>query len=173
MAAMKITETFRQQLQSLWSIESMLVEAMPRLIKKAGNFGLQKSLAFHLAETDQHKVAIEAICKVLDTDPGAGEPDMELQGILQEGEKAMMETSGDAMDAAIIAAAREIERYEMTVYGPAADTAEALGYEGIAKRLRLTLEEEQQAHTKLGFLEGSLFRERAEIGQAETIRLNE
>jgi ferritin-like metal-binding protein YciE len=38
-----------------------------------------------------------------------------------------------------------------------------LGYEGIAKRLRLTLEEEQQADTKLNFLAKNLVNPRAKV----------
>jgi ferritin-like metal-binding protein YciE len=165
MEQIKNNEEFTGQLQTLWSAESMLVEAMPRMIQKATNFGLQKSLAHHFAETDQHKIAIESICKQLDIDPRGGEPNAQLQNILMEGEKAMLGMEvGDDMDAAIITGAQQIEEYEISAYVPVADNAEALGYIGIAKRLRLTLEEEQQAENKLKFLEGSLFKERAEIG---------
>ncbi len=164
---MKATnDNFHQQLQSLWSIESMLVEAMPRMIEKASNFGLQKTLAMHFAETRQHKVAIEAICKGLDIDHKGGEPDNGLQNILRMGENAMMEKSaGDDLDAAIIAGAQDIEQYEIAAYELAGNAAKELGYKGIAGRLFLTMEEERQSETKLKFLEKSLFSETAEIGQ--------
>lgn len=145
----------------------MLVEAMPRMIKKAGTLGLQKTLALHLAETDQHKVAIEAICKQLDIDATAGEPDTGLQQILQQGEQMMSGKSGDELDVAIIEGALQIEQHEIDAYTPACESARAEGYEGIAKRLALTLEEEKQSDTKLRFLEKSLFSQSAEIGQQE------
>jgi ferritin-like metal-binding protein YciE len=173
MEQIKNNEEFIHQLQMLWSAESMLVEAMPRMIQKATNLGLQKSLAYHFAETDQHKVAIESICKQLDMDPRGGESNTQLQNILMEGEKAMLGIeAGDDMDAAVIAGAQQIEEYEISAYGPVADNAEALGYIGIAKRLRLTLEEEQQAENKLKFLEGSLFKQRAEIGYGMEISVH-
>ena len=156
---------FTQQLQRLWSIESQLVEAMPRMLQKAGNLGLQKNLALHFEETRQHKVAVEAICKQLSVDPTAGEPDGGLQTILQEGEQKMMNTTGDDVDAAIIEGAQKIEQHEIAAYTAAGETAAAHGLPGIAKRLFLTLEEERQAETKLKFLRKSLFSERAEIGE--------
>ena len=175
MEAGKLREEFTVKLQSLWSIESMLVEAMPRMIQKATNLGLQKSLAHHFAETDQHKVAIESICKQLEIDPRAGEPDATLQNILMEGENEIIDmANGEEMDAAIIYSAQQIEEYEISMYMPAADSADALGYMGVAKRLRLTLEEEQQAGNKLKFLETSLLEDRAYIGQGvDELKLTE
>lgn len=172
---MKATkDNFHQQLQSLWSIETMLVEAMPRMIQKASNFGLQKSLAMHFEETRQHKVAIEAICKGLDLDPKGGEPNGGLQNILLLGEQAMMyKSAGDELDAAIISNAQDIEQYEMAAYEPAGKAAKELGYVGIAGRLFRSFEEERQSDTKLKFLEKSLFSERAEIGRQEVISMGE
>src|SRR3954462_10358737 len=98
-----ITGVFIKQLQLLWSVESMLMEEIPRIMEKTSNMGLQKALAYHLAETDQHKVAIEAICKMLDVNAKGGEPNSELLNIIQEGEKAMLtQVAGNNLDAAII-----------------------------------------------------------------------
>lgn len=171
MASTKNTEDlFYQQLQSLWSVENMLMEALPRMIEKADNLGLQKSLAHHLAETNQHRVAIEGICKQLNIDAQEASPNVELKNILKEGEKAMANKStGSTMDAAIITGAQKVEQYEIHAYASAADYANTLGYQGFKKRLLLTLEEERQAFTKLKFMESSLFSTRAEIGQVSVI----
>ena len=159
---------FISELQKLWSTESMLVEAMPRMIKKASTTGLQKTLALHFAETDQHKVAIEAICKQLNIDPSAGEPATGLQTILQQGEMALMnQPAGNETDLLIIETALQVEQLEIESYEPAGDSAASLGYAGIARRLRLTLEEERQSDTKLRFLKKGLYSESAEIGPEE------
>lgn len=147
-----LEQLFYHEIQVLWSAEKMLVEAMPRMIEKAKHPALKQSLALHLAETDQHKVALEQICKQLGLDPG-GDFNPGMKGILEEGEKVMAKDATDeAMDAALIAGAQKVEHYEISGYGTAACYAEMLGYEAIAARLRLTLEEEQQADTKLNFL---------------------
>lgn len=151
-----IRDLFYHELQVLWSAENMLVEMMPLMIERAKNEGLKNLLALHHAETQQHKTAIEAICKQFDLDP-QGDFNPGIKGILEEGEKVMAKDATDeAMDAALIAGAQKVEHYEISGYGSAAHYAEILGYEGIAQRLRLTLEEEQQADTKLNFIAKSL-----------------
>lgn len=157
-----LQQLFYHELQVLWSAEKMLTEAMPEMIERAKNLGLKKSLAMHLAETEQHKVALEAICKQLNLEP-QGDFNPGMKGILDEGKKVMAKDATDeAMDAALIAGAQKVEHYEISGYGSAAYYAEMLGYEGIAKRLRLTLVEEQDADTKLNFLAKELINPRAQ-----------
>jgi len=156
-----LEELFYHELQVLWSAESMLVEKMPAMIQRARNEGLKHLLAMHLAETEQHKVALENICKQLAIDP-AGEFNPGMKGILAEGDMVMhKEATDEAMDATLIAGAQKVEHYEISGYGSAACYAEMLGYEGFAKRLRLTLAEEQQADTKLNALAKTLLNYRA------------
>ena len=155
------------QLQRLCSMESMLVDAMPRMIQKAANFGLQKTLALHFEETRQHEVVVKSICKQLDFDATLAEPDQYLKQILQEGEKLMMNLNGNELDKSIIRVALQVEQYEIIAYEPVSRLAQEAGYEGIAQRLRLTLEEEKQSDTKLRFLAKSLFSKSAAIGEME------
>ncbi|GAA4457621.1 ferritin-like domain-containing protein [Rurimicrobium arvi] len=156
-----IEQLFYHEIQVLWSAEKMLTEEMPKMIEKATNFGLKKALEMHLAETRQHLVALEAICKQLNIEP-EGDFNPGMKGILEEGTKVMnKDTTPAAMDAAIIAGAQKVEHYEISGYGSAAYYAEMLGLEGIAKRLRLTLTEEQEADTKLNFLAKSIINPKA------------
>jgi ferritin-like metal-binding protein YciE len=161
-AIKNLEDLFYHEIQVLWSAEKMLTEAMPKMIERASNFGLRQNLALHLAETEQHKVALEAICKQLDIEP-EGDFNPGMKGILEEGEKVMAkDATAEAMDAALIAGAQKVEHYEISGYGSAACYAEMLGYEGIAKRLRLTLAEEQDADTKLNFLAKQIVNQQAQ-----------
>ena len=158
-----LEDLFFHELQVLWSAENMLVEAMPAMIERAKNPGLKKNLAIHLAETEQHKVALEMICKGLGIDP-QGDFNPGMKGILEEGQKVMAkDATAEGMDAALIAGAQKVEHYEISGYGSAAHYAEMLGYDAIAKRLRLTLEEEQQADTKLNTLAKNIVNRRAKL----------
>ena len=140
------------------------------MIDMAKDEGLKNLLRYHLAETDQHKVALEAICKMLEIEP-EGDFNPGMKGILEEGEMVMAKDATDeGMDAALIAGAQKVEHYEISGYGSAAHYAEMLGYEGISKRLRLTLEEEQQADTKLNFLAKNLINPRAKTEVYETVQ---
>lgn len=142
----------------------MLTEAMPAMIEKATNFGLKKNLALHLAETDQHKEAIRGICFQLGY-PHEGEENIEVKNLLAEGQQSMnAPTAAGDMDALIIASAIRIEHYEIERYEAVSATAKALGYDGIAQRLRLTLEEERQADAKLNFLDKMYVQQSSEAG---------
>jgi ferritin-like metal-binding protein YciE len=164
-----LEDLFYHELQVLWSAENLLVEKMPAMIEKATNEGLKNMLAHHYAETQQHKTALEFMCKELNIDP-EGDFNPGIKGILEEGEKVMAKDATDeAMDAALIAGAQKVEHYEISGYGSAAYYAEMLGYEGIAARLRLTLEEEQQADTKLNYLAKTLVNPRANVPVAEIV----
>ena len=157
-------QTFERDLQELWSAEKQLTKAMPLMIDKASNLGLKKNLALHLAETHQHKVAIEAICKQLGF-VHEGEENAEIKSLVEQGEREMStQVSDGKVDAAIIAGAIKIEHYEISRYEEVANAAEALGFEGVAKRLRLTLEEERQADAKLNFLDKTYVQESSLLG---------
>lgn len=167
-AIRNLEDLFHHELQVLWSAENLLVDAMPAMIERAKNQGLKNLLAFHHAETQQHKTALEAICKQLEVDP-EGDFNPGIKGIIDEGNMVMAKDATDeAMDAALIAGAQKIEHYEISGYGSAAYYAEMLGYEGIAQRLRLTLAEEQQSDTKLNFLAKNLINSRADIPPHES-----
>ncbi len=85
--------------------------------------------------------------------------------MLEEGERAMTTQVTDAkMDAAILAGAIKIEHYEIERYEAVANTAQALGFDGVAMRLRLTLEEERQADTKLNFIDKMYMQESSVLG---------
>ena len=147
---------FFMQLQLLRSAEQMLTKAMPGMIDKATNFGLKKNLAFHLAETHQHKTALDAICKQLDVDAN-GKMNEEIKSMIEEGQQQMSEENkGEALDAVIIKAALKIEQYEIEEYEKAAQYAIQSGYKAIGGRLYLTREEEKQAETKLRFAKKGL-----------------
>ena len=162
----KNMELFAQQLKSLWVIESILVESMPEMIEKAEILGLKKTLALHYAETTQHKVAIEAICKQLGVYPKQEGYDKDINNLLNDAEQKMNAANPNGkINRILISAAIKIEEYEIAVYEQTAKLAKELGFVGISKRLFSTFEEEKQSLTKLRFLENHLINKRSEIGQ--------
>ena len=58
------------------------------LVQKAEHPALKMALAFHLAETDQHKVALELICKQLGFE-NEGVENLKMKSILEEGDRLM------------------------------------------------------------------------------------
>ncbi|HSB92041.1 MAG TPA: DUF892 family protein [Flavitalea sp.] len=158
-------EQFIHLIQQLWSAEKILTLSMPQLIEKAQHLGLKKNIALHLAETHQHKEALAAIAKQLDFDVDGSE-NTELKSLLHTSEELITgQSAGHDFDAAIIRVAIQVEEYEMKKYEELATLAGNLGYEGIARRLFLTYEEERQTNTKLHFLFKTIVTQTSAIGE--------
>jgi ferritin-like metal-binding protein YciE len=156
---------FVELVKELWSAEHMLTLSMPGMIQKAQHMGLKKNISVHLAETDQHKEALAAIAKQLGFELNGSE-NTELQTIINDGEQLFsVQSTGDNFDAAIIRTAIQVEEYEMKKYEELAAQARNLGYEGIARRLLFTYEEERQTNTKLHFLFKTIVAQTAAIGE--------
>lgn len=137
-----------RKLQALWSVEHLLVIELPKVIARATDFGLIKALKHHYAETQQHRLAIEFICKNLGVDPRLN-VDEAFATLLSDNE--LLIAAGEVNEV-LIAGAQRIEQYEMQAYEDAAQEAHRAGLELVRKRLLLTLEEERQASNKLNFV---------------------
>lgn len=140
------------EVQSLYSAESLILKALPRMIKKADDEQLKDAFERHLHETKVQKERLEQVAKELNIDPdGDGNPS--LKGLIAEGETLMhKDATPEALDAALIAAAQKIEHYEISGYGTAAYLAERRGLTLVADLLRQSLREEQATDTRLNDL---------------------
>ncbi|MDN3492566.1 YciE/YciF ferroxidase family protein [Winogradskyella bathintestinalis] len=140
---------FEHQLKDLYSAESQLVEALPKMVKNASDSDLKKSFEDHLKETKEHKSRLEEICEKLDIKPG-GEKCKAMEGLIKEAEGFIKEADNDdIMNVGLIAEAQRVEHYEISGYGTAVRFAKELGYDDIASKLQKTLDEEYDADNKL------------------------
>lgn len=144
-----LEDLFEHQLKDLYSAESQLVDALPKMVKNANDKKLKKAFEDHLEETKNHKKRLEKICDKLDIDP-KGEKCKAMEGLIKEAEGFLEEDADkDVKDAGMIAEAQRIEHYEISGYGTAVRYAKELGHDDIAKILKETLEEEYGADAKL------------------------
>lgn len=144
-----LEDLFKHELKDLYSAETQIIEALPKMAKKASNPDLKKAFEDHLEETKTQKKRIEEVCKKLDFDP-KGETCKAMKGILKEAEDMLKEDADpEVMDAALIAEAQRVEHYEIAGYGTVCTYAERLGYNDIKNKLAETLEEEKSADNKL------------------------
>lgn len=155
-----LQDLFEHQLKDLYSAESQLIKAMPKMQKKANDEKLKQSLEKHLEETKEQKNRIKEICTELGIKP-TGEECKAMKGLIEEAESFLKEKAdGDVRDAGIIAEAQRIEHYEISGYGTAVRYAKELGHKEIAKKLQQTLDEEYNTDQNLNKLaEGRLNRE--------------
>ena len=151
---------FEHQLKDLYSAESQLVEALPKMAKNAKDAKLKKAFEDHLEETKNQRKRLEEICKELEIKP-TGEKCKAMEGLIKEAEGFIGEAEGDdVMDAGLIAEAQRVEHYEISGYGTAVRFAKELGHSDIAKKLQKTLDEEYNADNNLDKLaEGRLNKE--------------
>ncbi|WP_300438969.1 ferritin-like domain-containing protein [Christiangramia sp.] len=156
-----LKELFEHQLKDLYSAESQLIEALPKMAKNTTNSDLKKAFEEHLEETKGHKKRLEEICEELDINP-KGEECQAMKGLIKEAEQFLKEVSDDdTKDAGLIADAQRVEHYEIAGYGSVATYAEELGYDDIAKKLKSTLDEEYSADDKLKQLAKSRINQKA------------
>jgi ferritin-like metal-binding protein YciE len=153
-----LQQLFERDLQDLYSAESQVIDALPKMIKAASDEKLKTALQDHLEVTHEQLARLEDIKEEVffETD---GQMCAGMKGIIAEGEKALSEVGdSDTKNAAIIAAAQKVEHYEMAGYGTAEAYARLLGYEDVADLLKDSLEEEKKADRDLnGLAEGGMF----------------
>ena len=137
-----LKDLFEHQLKDLYSAESQLINALPKMVKHSDNEKLKNAFEKHLDETRGHKRRLEEICDELGIKP-TGEECKAMKGLVAEAESFLEEdTEKDVRDAGLIAEAQRVEHYEISGYGTAARYAKELGHNDIAAKLKETLDEE-------------------------------
>jgi ferritin-like metal-binding protein YciE len=138
-----------EELKDLYSAETQITKALPKLVEAATNSSLRQAFESHLEETRNHVTRLEQIFEGLDESP-KGKTCEGMKGLLKEGdERAGEKGDADVLDAGIISAAQRVEHYEIAGYGSARTYAELLGEKEAVRLLSETLEEEKAADTKL------------------------
>ena len=144
-----LRQLYVNELKDLYSAESQLVKALPKLAKASSNTELRQAFEEHLRQTSEHVSRLEQIFEALGEKP-TGKKCMGMEGLIKEGAETMQEGYGDpAMDAAIIGAAQRVEHYEIAAYGTVRAFAELLSESDHVSLIEQTLEEEKQANERL------------------------
>ena len=149
MSVDSIEKLFIEELKDLYSAETQITKALPKLVKAASSNELRNAFEHHLKETEGQIERLDQIFEILGTSP-KGKTCDGMKGVLTEGSETLHETAeGDVRDVALISAAQRVEHYEMAGYGSVRSYAERLGQPKIAQLLQATLDEEKAADRKL------------------------
>ncbi|NJN15501.1 MAG: ferritin-like domain-containing protein [Oscillochloris sp.] len=137
-----LRDLYVEQLQDLYSAETQLTKALPKMEQAASHPDLKEAFRRHTQQTEQHVQRLEQVFKMLGEKPG-GHTCKAMEGLIKEGDE-MRKTKGDpaAIDAGLIAAAQRVEHYEIAGYGCVRTYANQLGESQGASLLQQTLEEE-------------------------------
>jgi ferritin-like metal-binding protein YciE len=142
-------ELLLDELQDLYSAETQITKALPKMAKASTSPELTQAFESHLQETEGHVKRLESIFKHLKENP-KGKICEGMKGLLKEGDERIKESGeSDVLDAGLISAAQRVEHYEIAAYGSARTYAELVGESEIARLLEKTLEEEKAADQKL------------------------
>ena len=162
MAMHTLEEFFVDRLKDIYDAEKRIVRALPKLVKAATSPELASAFEAHLRQTEGHVERLEEIFESLGRQPGR-KACHGIMGILEEGEEMLQkEAAGSVRDAGLIAAAQDVEHYEMCSYGCLRTWAELLGHEEEARILQETLNEEGEADKKLTALAQTINRDALE-----------
>ena len=137
-------DLFEHEISDLYSAETQLVAALPKLAQAASNDELRNAFEHHLQETRDQVRRLEEIRGQI------GSRTMEecegMRGLIEEGQE-VVSASGDPVvkDAALISAAQRVEHYEIAAYGTARTLADELDLGDAKDLLDQTLDEESNA----------------------------
>jgi ferritin-like metal-binding protein YciE len=148
----ELKELFVDELKNIYSAETQLVKALPKMAKAAVSTELRNGFQEHLTQTEGHVTRLEQIFEGLDEKP-TGKKCEGMAGLIKEGGEAAEEDyEGDVKDSALIGAAQRVEHYEIAAYGTVRAMAEKLGDDKVVQLLTQTLQEEKDTDVKLSKL---------------------
>jgi len=144
MSLQTLEDLYVDELKDLYSAETQIVKALPKMAKAASSPDLKKAFETHLQQTEGHVQRLEQIFEKLGKSP-RGKACKGMQGLLEEGEELIAEEGEPKVkDAGLIAGAQRVEHYEIAAYGSVRTYAEELGDKEAVKLLQQTLDEEGQ-----------------------------
>lgn len=156
----------QHELEDLYSAETQLIDALPKMVEQATDSKLKAAFRDHLKVTREHKKRLDQVQKLLGNESASEENKgffarlfsssegqthcKAMEGLIKEANSLMSEDMNEkVMDAALIAAAQKVEHYEISSYGTARAYALQLGEKQVADLLRATLDEEYEADDSL------------------------
>jgi len=144
-----IQDLFVKELQDLYSAETQITEALPKMAEASSSEELKEGFQEHLKQTKGQIKRLEQIFEQLGTSP-KGEKCKGMEGLLEEGGELMEEDADpEVLDAGLIAAAQRVEHYEIASYGTVRTYAGLLGMNDALQLLEQTLNEEKETDSKL------------------------
>jgi ferritin-like metal-binding protein YciE len=151
-----LQKLYISELRDLYSAETQLVKALPKMAKGASSPELKDAFEQHLEQTKGHVERLEQLFEQLGESP-RGKTCHAMKGLIEEGSEILKEEGEDSvLDAGIIVAAQKVEHYEIASYGSVRTFANLLGKDEEAKLLQSTLDEEAETNQILTQLAESI-----------------
>ncbi len=151
-----LRELLIDELRDLYSAETQLTKALPKVAKHASDTQLKQAIEHHLKETENQVKRLEQIFDRLQEKP-KGKTCEGMKGLIEEADERISDGGEpQTLDAGLIADAQRVEHYEISAYGSARTFANLLGESEIVRLLEETLKEEKAADAKLNSIAESI-----------------
>ncbi len=161
MAMNTLEDLLAHELADLYSAETQVADALPKLANAARSQELRTAFEEHLEETLGQIRRLEEIAHELGLTMDEGTC-RAMEGLLSEADEVMNARIGeDVVDASLVAKAQRVEHYEIAAYGTAASFARQLRHGHVAELLEQSLDEEKNADAMLTRIAESGANERA------------
>lgn len=161
---MKITslnDLLIDMVKDMYSAETQLTKALPKMVEKASTDKLKQAFQEHLKETENQIQRLDKVCEILGVSP-KGQNCEAMEGLIKEAEEMISDIEdADTLDAGLIAAAQKVEHYEIASYGTLITYAQTLEDQQVANILKETISEEKQADQKLTQIAERMVNEKA------------
>ena len=144
-----LRELLAHEIRDLYSAESQIIQALPRMAKAVKDQKLRKTFDKQLSETEAQQKRLKQIAGMMAI-PLQGSKCRGMEGLINEEERLLGDISEPhVLDAAMIGAAQRIEHYKIAGYGTAKAYAEQIGENQIADLLSRSLSEDKHADQSL------------------------
>lgn len=163
-----LRDVLNESVRDLYSAETQLIKALPRMAKAASNPELKSAFTAHLEETRQQAARLEKVCELLGVKP-KGKTCQAMKGLIEEGAEIIAEKGEPAAkDAALIGAAQKVEHYEIAGYGTTKAFATILFEEEVAQLLDETLQQEKTANDNLTGIAEAFVNDEADVEEDDS-----
>lgn len=133
-------------LKYMYSGETQIAEALPKVADAIYSEELQDTLREHLKESKRHIERLEKIFNRLGIDKNKVEKCKITEAMIENCNKIIEEfEEGPVRDSALIIAVQKIEHLEIASYGSLCELADVLGNQQVYDLLDRTLEDEERA----------------------------
>jgi ferritin-like metal-binding protein YciE len=137
-------EIFSAKLGSALTMEQTLVNVLEELEQHTSRDEIKQALRQHREETREHVSNIER-CFILLGEDVDDSPSPVISAIAKDAKTTIEKTDDSLVDSVVLAAAAELEHYEIAVYETLITNAEARGAVEVAALLRQNVEQERHA----------------------------
>ena len=133
---------FLHKLGATLTMEETVVDMLKELEGKANSSDLKEQLSHHRDETQGQIANVTQAFAAFGRD-AERKPCPVIEGLKEEGEKTLQETTTELHDLVILAGCSEVEHHEIAVYNGLIELADQLGEDDVTALLKENLEQEE------------------------------